>query len=83
MGKLQKYFLTGLLTLLPIWLVWIVFKFVFSLLSGISAPLIGPLMAGVAARAASGCGLVPPRPNAAQSVRALCAAAVAAGHRPA
>jgi uncharacterized membrane protein len=50
MGKLQKYFLTGLLTLLPIWLVWIVFKFVFSLLSGISAPIIGPLMAGIAAR---------------------------------
>jgi uncharacterized membrane protein len=49
MGKLQKYFLTGLLTLLPIWLVWIVFKFVFGLLSGISAPLIGPLTAGIAA----------------------------------
>ena len=50
MGKLQKYFLTGLLTLLPIWLVWIVFKFVFSLLSGISAPVIGPLVGGIAAR---------------------------------
>jgi uncharacterized membrane protein len=49
MGKLQKYFLTGLLTLLPIWLVWIVFRFVFSLLSGISAPVIGPLVAGIAA----------------------------------
>jgi uncharacterized membrane protein len=48
MGKLQKYFLTGLLTLLPIWLVWIVFKFVFVMLSGISAPVIGPLMAGIA-----------------------------------
>jgi uncharacterized membrane protein len=30
MGKLQRYFLTGLLTLLPIWLVWVVFKFVFA-----------------------------------------------------
>jgi uncharacterized membrane protein len=49
MGKLQKYFLTGLLTLLPIWLVWIVFKFVFSALSGLSQPLIGPLLAGAAA----------------------------------
>ena len=49
MGRLQKYFLTGLLTLLPIWLVWIVFKFVFGLLSGISAPLVAPLMAGIAA----------------------------------
>lgn len=50
MGKLQKYFLTGLLTLLPIWLVWIVFKFVFGLLSGISEPVIGPLTAQIAAR---------------------------------
>lgn len=48
MGKLQKYFLTGLLTLLPIWLVWIVFKFVFALLSGLSTPIIAPLMAGIA-----------------------------------
>ncbi len=49
MGKLQKYFLSGLLTLLPIWLVWIVFKFVFTLLSGISAPLTAPLVAAIAA----------------------------------
>jgi uncharacterized membrane protein len=49
MARLQKYFLTGLLTLLPIWLVWIVFKFVFGLLSGISAPLIAPLLASIAA----------------------------------
>ena len=50
MVKLQKYFLTGLLTLLPIWLVWVVFKFVFGLLSGLSQPLIGPLVTGIAAR---------------------------------
>ncbi len=49
MGKLQKYFLTGLLTLLPIWLVWIVFKFVFGLLSGISTPVIGPVTSSIAA----------------------------------
>ena len=48
MGKLQKYFLSGLLTLLPIWLVWIVFKFVFSLLSGISSPMIAPLLSRIA-----------------------------------
>lgn len=47
MGKLQRAFLTGLLTLLPIWLVWVVFKFVFGLLSGLSAPIIGPLVTGV------------------------------------
>jgi uncharacterized membrane protein len=45
MAKLQRYFLTGLLTLLPMWLVWVVFKFVFAALSDISRPLIGPLVA--------------------------------------
>jgi len=49
MGKLQRYFLTGLLTLLPIWLVWVVFKFVFAALSGLSQPLIGPLVSGIVA----------------------------------
>jgi uncharacterized membrane protein len=48
MRKLQKYFLSGLLTLLPIWLVWIVFKFVFVLLSDISKPIIGPLTSRLA-----------------------------------
>lgn len=43
MKKLQTYFITGLLTLIPIWLVIIVFTFVFSLLSDLSRPLIGPL----------------------------------------
>jgi uncharacterized membrane protein len=36
--RLERYFLTGVLTLLPIWLTWVVFKFVFMLLSGISKP---------------------------------------------
>ncbi|TBR14529.1 MAG: DUF502 domain-containing protein [Lysobacter sp.] len=40
--NLQRLFLTGLLTLLPIWLTWVVVKFVFVLLSGISRPLIDP-----------------------------------------
>lgn len=43
MNRLQAYFLTGLLTLAPIWLVFIVFKFVFGLLSDISQPVIVPL----------------------------------------
>ncbi|HWS40346.1 MAG TPA: DUF502 domain-containing protein [Arenimonas sp.] len=43
MKKLQTYFFTGLLTLLPIWLVFIVFKFVFGLLSDLSSPVIEPL----------------------------------------
>jgi uncharacterized membrane protein len=43
MNKLQTYFLTGLLTLAPIFLVFFVFKFVFGLLSDISQPVIAPL----------------------------------------
>ena len=43
--SLRRLFLTGLLTLLPIWLTWVVVKFVFVLLSDISRPLIGPLLA--------------------------------------
>ena len=49
MGKLRTYFLTGLLTLLPMWLVWVVFKFVFGLLSGISQPAIHLLTTEIAA----------------------------------
>jgi len=48
MRKLQRYFFSGLLTLIPIWLVWIVFKFVFGLLSGISQPVVKPITAGLA-----------------------------------
>jgi uncharacterized membrane protein len=43
MRRLRAYFFTGLLTLLPIWLVWIVFKFVLGMLSDISRPVVAPL----------------------------------------
>jgi uncharacterized membrane protein len=46
----RKIFLTGLLTLIPIWLTWVVIKFVFVLLSDISRPLIGPLLHNMALR---------------------------------
>ncbi len=49
MRRLQAWFLTGLLTLLPIWLVWIVFKFVLALLSDMSRPWVAPLSAQLAA----------------------------------
>lgn len=49
MRRLRAYFLTGLLTLLPIWLVWIVFKFVLVLLSDMSQPLVAPLSGRLAA----------------------------------
>jgi uncharacterized membrane protein len=47
----QRYFVTGILTLLPIWLTFVVFKFVFGLLSGFSAPWISAITAQVAAAA--------------------------------
>ena len=48
--SLRRLFLTGLLTLLPIWLTWVVVKFVFVLLSDASRPLVGPLLHDIALR---------------------------------
>jgi uncharacterized membrane protein len=48
--SLQKTFFTGLLTLLPIWLTWVVVKFVFVMLSDLSQPLVGPLLHDLALR---------------------------------
>ena len=47
--SLQNLFLTGLLTLLPLWLTWVVVKFVFVLLSDISRPLVAPLLQNLSA----------------------------------
>ena len=47
--RLQRLFLTGLLTLLPLWLTWVVVKFVFVLLGGLSKPLVEPGLQGIAA----------------------------------
>ena len=47
--SLQRLFLTGLLTLLPIWLTWIVVKFVFVMLSDTSRPLVQPVLENLAA----------------------------------
>jgi hypothetical protein len=47
--RLRRLFLTGLLTLLPVWLTWVVVKFVFVLLSGIGRPLVEPLLEEIAA----------------------------------
>lgn len=43
--SLQRYFLSGLITLLPLWLTVIVFRFVFGLLSDLSKPLVTPFLA--------------------------------------
>ena len=48
-ASVQKLFITGLLTLLPIWLTWVVVKFVFVLLSDISKPWVEPLSHRIAA----------------------------------
>lgn len=42
--RLQGLFIAGLLTLLPIWLTWVVIKFVFVVLSDLSRPFIDPLL---------------------------------------
>lgn len=46
--SLQRYFLSGVITLLPLWLTFIVFRFVFGLLSDISKPWVTPLLARLA-----------------------------------
>jgi uncharacterized membrane protein len=44
----QRYLLTGLLTFIPIWLTWIVFKSIFSLLSDVNFPWVSALFAALA-----------------------------------
>jgi uncharacterized membrane protein len=44
-ARLQRYFLTGVLTILPIWLTWIVFSFVLQGLTYLSAPWINGVLA--------------------------------------
>lgn len=46
-ATIRALFVSGLLTLLPIWLTWVVFKSVFGLLSDLSRPLVVPLLAGI------------------------------------
>lgn len=45
---LQRYLLTGLLTFIPIWLTWVVFKAIFSLLSELNLPWVAALFATLA-----------------------------------
>jgi len=44
---LQRYLITGLLTFIPLWLTWVVFKFIFSFLSHVGAPVVAGLFAGL------------------------------------
>jgi uncharacterized membrane protein len=43
----QRYLITGLLTFIPLWLTWLVFKFIFSFLSEVSTPWVAALFAGL------------------------------------
>lgn len=44
----QRYLFTGLLTFIPIWLTWIVFKAIFSLLSDVNLPWVSALFNALA-----------------------------------
>jgi uncharacterized membrane protein len=43
--RLKRYLFTGLLTVIPLWVTWVVFKFVLGMLAGIGAPLVTTLLA--------------------------------------
>ena len=45
---IQRYLFTGLLTFIPIWLTWAVFKFIFSLLSQVNLPWVVALFSTLA-----------------------------------
>lgn len=45
----QRYVLTGLLTFIPVWLTWVVFKSIFSLLSEVNLPWMAALVDALAA----------------------------------
>jgi len=46
--RLKRYLLTGLLTFIPLWVTWLVFKFVLGLLASIGAPLVSALLNALA-----------------------------------
>ena len=45
---IQRYLFTGLLTFIPIWLTWVVFKAIFSLLSEVNLPWVAALFDALA-----------------------------------
>ena len=49
-SRVARWFLTGLLTLLPLWLTWVVVRFVFVMLSDVSQPWAEPLLGSIAAQ---------------------------------
>jgi uncharacterized membrane protein len=45
----KRYLITGLLTFVPLWLTWLVFKFIFTFLSHVGAPVVAGLFSGLSA----------------------------------
>jgi uncharacterized membrane protein len=43
--RLKRYLITGLLTVIPLWVTWVVFKFVLGMLADIGAPLVSTVLA--------------------------------------
>lgn len=43
--RIKRYLFTGLLTFIPLWVTWLVFKFVLGLLAGIGTPLVAAFVA--------------------------------------
>ena len=44
----KRFMLTGLLTILPLWVTWLVFSFVLGVLASLGTPLVGALLNGIA-----------------------------------
>jgi uncharacterized membrane protein len=42
--RFKRYLITGLLTFLPLWVTWLVFKFIFGVLAELGAPLVSALL---------------------------------------
>lgn len=54
--RVKRYLLTGLLTFIPLWVTWLVFKFVLGMLASIGAPLVTAMLGAlelISPRAAS------------------------------
>jgi len=47
MPHIQRYLLTGILTVIPIWITWLVFEFIFKQLSNIGMPWVRALSSGL------------------------------------
>lgn len=45
--RIKRYLITGLLTFIPLWVTWLVFKFVLGMLAGIGAPFVDTLISAL------------------------------------